>query len=179
MSFNIILDIDDVVLQWQEAYAERFNTKIPKSFRSSNLIKRRLEILTKEKDFWINIKPKHIPNFTPKAFVSARGIPKAWTVESLSKNNNPGRSNVYQVNWGKSKLELLKSLNVDIFIDDKPETFYECNKNGVFCLLMDAEHNKKIKTKYRIFDLNIENIMQKYESLYDQTKRKTNNKWQV
>lgn len=172
MSVNIILDIDDVIFKWQEAYATRFGTNVPKSFIKSNLMTKRLEILTKEKDFWLNLPIKHKPNFIPKAFVSARGIPKSWTKESLKRNSIPGRSNVYQVHWGQSKIEVLKSLNCDIFIDDKPETFYECHKNGIFCLLMDAGHNKKIKTKYRINDLDINNIMKMYESLCDQTTRK-------
>ena len=165
MSFNIILDIDDVVLQWQEAYAERFNTKIPKSFRSSNLIKRRLEILTKEKDFWMNLTIKNKPNFQPSGFISARGIPKSWTVASLKKNGIPGRSNVHQVHWGQSKIELLKQFGCDIFIDDKYETFKECHDNGIFCLLMDAPHNKRYKTKYRIYDLDIKNIINLWQQL--------------
>lgn len=162
---NIYLDIDDVVFKWQEAYAKRFNTNVPKSFVKSNLMNKRLNLLTKERDFWLNLPIKNVPNFQPKGFVSARGIPKAWTKESLKINNIPGRSNVHQVFWGQSKLQLLKSLNCDIFVDDKPETFYECNRNGIFCLLMDARHNQKVRTKYRIYDLDIEKIMQKYESL--------------
>lgn len=162
---NIYLDIDDVIFSWQEAYAKRFNTNIPKSFVKSNLMTKRLVILKEEKDFWITLPIKNIPNFQPKGFVSARGIPKSWTEESLRINKIPGRSNVHQVGWGQSKLELLKSLNCNIFIDDKPDTFYECNKNGVFCLLMDARHNQHIRTKYRIYDLDINKIMEKYESL--------------
>ena len=162
---NIYLDIDDVIFRWQEAYAKRFNTNVPKSFVKSKLMTRRLNLLTKEKDFWLNLPVKNVPNFQPKGFVSARGIPKTWTKQSLKLNNIPGRSNVHQVYWGQSKVDILKSLNCDIFIDDKPETFYECNKNGIFCLLMDAGHNQKVRTKYRIYDLDIEKIMQKYESL--------------
>lgn len=156
---NIYLDIDDVIFYWQEHYARRFNTNVPKSFIKSDLMSRRLSVLKNEKDFWLTLPVKNVPNFQPKGFVSARSIPKQWTKESLKLNNIPGRSNVHQVNWGQSKLELLKSLNCDIFIDDKPETFYECNKNGIFCLLMDAGHNQKVRTKLRIYDLNIDNII--------------------
>lgn len=155
---NIFLDIDDVIFYWQESYAKRFNTRIPKSWAKSDLMTRRLQILTKEKDFWLNLPVKNRPNFTPAGFVSARGIPKQWTKESLKINEIPGRSNVHQVYWGQSKISLLKSLNCDIFIDDRIETFRECQKNGIFCLLMDAPHNQKIKTNLRIFDLDINNI---------------------
>ena len=139
---KIFLDIDDVIFNWYVDYAKRFNTKVPKS--------------------WLNLSVKNIPNFQPNGFVSARGIPKSWTKDSLKINNIPGRSNVYQVGWGQSKIELLKKLKTDIFIDDKYETFKDCHKNNIFCLLMDAPHNQKYKTKYRIYDLNINTILEKY-----------------
>ena len=72
---------------------------------------------------------------------------------------------MYQVHWGESKIELLKSLGCTIFIDDKYLTFQECHKAGIFCLLMDAPHNRHIKTKYRIYDLNIKNIMNLWQQL--------------
>lgn len=159
---NIFLDIDDVIFAWQEAFADRFNTKPQKAWRSSPLFKRRLEEVRKEKEFWLNLPVKNIPNFQPKGFLSARSIPKTWTEQSLQLNKIPGRSNVNQVQWGESKVNLLKEFNCDIFIDDKYETFKECNKNGIFCLLMDASHNQSYKTKYRIYDLDINNIMEMY-----------------
>ena len=47
----------------------------------------------------------------------------------------------------------------------KYETFKECHDNGIFCLLMDAPHNKKYKTKYRIYDLDIKNIINLWQQL--------------
>ena len=164
---NIYLDIDDVIFDFQKAYADRFNTKQQQSWSNSNLMKKRLTALSLEKDFWLNLPLKNTPNFQPKGFVSARGINKAWTKASLKENNIPGRSNVHQVPWGKSKIEVLKALNCTLFIDDKYETFKECNKNGIFCLLMDASHNQKYKTKYRIYDLNIDIILKKFNELND------------
>jgi len=164
---NIYLDIDDVIFGFQEAYAEKYNTKMQKSWSNSNLMKKRLSELRKQKDFWLNLPLKNKPNFTPKGFVSARAIPKSWTRESLKINSIPGRSNVNQVPWGASKIKLLKEYNCDIFIDDKVETFRECHKNGIFCLLMDASHNQKTKTKYRIYDLDIDNILTLYKSYND------------
>ena len=162
---NIYLDIDDVIFDWHKCYAKRFNCKVPKKWSKSNLMKKRLDILTQEKSFWINLSIKNIPDFIPAGYVSARGIPKSWTIESLKINNIPGRTNVNQVHWGESKIEVLKSLNCHIFIDDKYETFKECNKNGIFCLLMDAPHNQQIKTPYRIYTLNIDNILHMWRKL--------------
>lgn len=163
---KIFLDIDDVIFNWFEAFAKRFNSKVLKSWSNSNLVKKRLDIVSKEKHFWLNLPIRNVPNFTPAGFVSARGIPITWTRESLKINKVPGRSNVHQVHWGQSKLEILKNLGCNIFIDDKYETFKELNKNGIFCLLMDAPHNQNIKTKYRIYDLDINNIEKKYKKLY-------------
>lgn len=160
---SIYLDIDDVILHWQESYAKRFNCKILKSWTSSNIMKKRLSILSEEKDFWITLPLKNQPNFQPKGFISARGIPKKWTYESLKRHNVPGRSNIHQVNWGQSKIEKLKDLKVDIFIDDNPNTFKECHENGIFCILMTMPYNVNIKTKYRIDNLNIENILKLWD----------------
>ena len=161
---KIYLDIDDVIFRWYEDYAKRFNTKVPKSWLNSQLIKKRLDVLSQEKEFWLSLSIKNVPDFQPSGFVSARGIPKSWTKESLKINNIPGRSNVHQVGWGQSKIDVLKNLGTEIFIDDKYQTFKECHKNGIFCLLMDAPHNQKYKTKYRIYDLNIDNILKMYNS---------------
>ena len=160
----IYLDIDDVIFDFQGGYASRFKTKKQKNWSNSNLMKRRLGVLMKEHDFWTSLPVKNVPNFQPKGFLSARSIPKKWTVESLRINKIPGRSNVNQVGWGQSKIEKLKADGVEIFIDDKYQTFKECHKNGIFCLLMDASHNQKYKTKLRIFSLDLDEIMEKYNT---------------
>lgn len=161
---RIFLDIDDVIFNFNGDFAKRFNIKPHKHWSKSNLMKKRLDILTKEKDFWLSLSVKNYPNFQPNGFVSARGIPKSWTKESLKLNDIPGRSNVHQVYWGKSKVELLRNLEADIFIDDKYETFKECNQNGIFCLLMDAPHNKEYKTNLRVYNLDINTIIDKYNN---------------
>jgi hypothetical protein len=164
---KIYLDIDDVIFDWHQAYADRFNCKVPQRWhrKPSRLMSTRLTILSHEKNFWLKLPVKNVPNFQPSGYVSARGIPVTWTRESLKLNKIPGRSNVNQVHWGESKIELLKELECDIFIDDKYLTFKECHDNGIFCLLMDAPHNRHIKTPYRIYDLNIKNIRDLWQKL--------------
>lgn len=162
MGVNIFLDIDDVVFKFQECFALAYGTKPQKTWVSSPLFYRRLNALKQRKEFWLTLEMKHMPNFQPKGFVSARSIPKSWTVESLRINKVPGRSNVHQVPWNHSKVELLRSLGCEIFIDDKYKTFKECHQAGLFCLLMDASHNQRYKTKYRIDTLDIKVIMEKY-----------------
>ena len=159
---NIYLDLDDVIFNWNLAYAKYFNIGLPVSWDDNPNMSSHLNILSKDKLYWLGLPVKNRPNFQPKGFVSARGIPKTWTKESLKINNIPGRSNVHQVGWGQSKIDLLKKLQTDIFIDDKYATFKDCHKNNIFCLLMDAPHNQKYKTKYRIYTLDINIILEKY-----------------
>lgn len=162
MKLNIFLDVDDVVLAWHEAYIKRYNLPMPTSWIPYNEIKDHLNELTRDKKFWLSIQTKHMPDFQPAGYVSARSIPLKWTKDTLKLRQFPGRSKVYHVKWNESKMDVLKSLNCDIFIDDKIETFEECWKNGIFCLLMDTPQNRHLKTKYRIKDLKFETIMKKY-----------------
>jgi len=160
---NIFLDIDDVVAAWQESYCREFNKKPAKSWdENREEMNYHLSLLKKRKSFWINIPIKHFPNFQPNGYLSARSIPKSWTKEFMQRNKIPGRSNINQVPWNVSKINKLKEFGVDIFIDDKLETFLDCNKNGIFCLLMDASHNQLYETNLRIYDLNYKTILEKY-----------------
>jgi uncharacterized HAD superfamily protein len=163
---RIFLDIDDVIGNFQEHFSNHFNVPLQKSWVTSNLMKNRLGIIKNDKNFWLSMPIKNKPNFIPKGFVSARGINLSWTKEFLKINKIQGRTNVHHVNWGESKISILKQLNADIFIDDNYKTFKECNRSGIFCLLMDSEHNQKYKTKLRIFDLDINIIMELYRKYY-------------
>jgi len=161
---NIILDIDDVVADWVPAFCKRYNCSLPTTWVNPNVTMERLNELKKDKAFWINLPVKHYPNFKPKGFLSARSVPKKWAHEFMKLNNIPGRNNINLVPWNVSKVDKLKLLNTDIFIDDKVETFEDCHKAGIFCLLMDACHNQEIVTPYRIYNLDIKVITEKYKT---------------
>lgn len=156
---NVFLDIDDVVADWIPTFCKKYNCPIPTTWVNPYITLDRLTELRKDKQFWVSLPIRNRPNFTPKGFLSARSIPKAWTYEFMKLNNIPGRSNINQVAWNVSKIKKLKEFECDIFIDDKAETFQECHANGIFCLLMDAPHNQHINTPYRIYNLDINNIM--------------------
>lgn len=160
---NIILDIDDVVADWIPAFCERYKCPLPSTWVNPSITMERLNELKKDKDFWVSLPVKHLPNFKPNGFLSARSIPKKWTYQFMKLNNISGRSNINQVPWNVSKIEKLKLLKADIFIDDKVETFEDCHKAGIFCLLMDACHNQEVNTPYRIHNLDIKTIIKKYK----------------
>ena len=59
----------------------------------------------------------------------------------------------------------MKEHNVSILIDDKPANYLDAIENGIFCYLMDAPHNKNYKTKYRVYDLDINKITKLWRQL--------------
>lgn len=65
---NVYLDIDDVIFDWHYDYARRFNCAVPRRWpkKTSNIMSKRLKILSDEKDFWMNLSIKNKPNFIPE-----------------------------------------------------------------------------------------------------------------
>lgn len=163
---QIYLDVDDVVLAWYEAYIKRYNVPMPTNWMPYEEIKDHLAELRKDRSFWITLQVKHFPDFRPAGYVSARSVPIQWTKDAMRLRQLPGRSHVTHVGWGESKMDVLKSLGCDLFIDDKYETFLECHKAGIPCLLMDTPQNRHHKTNLRIYDLKLESIMKKYNKLW-------------
>lgn len=162
MKVRIFLDVDDVVLAWHEAYIKKYNLPMPTDWVPYDEIKGHLEELQQDRLFWLTLRPKHVPNFNPTGYVSARGVPVQWTKDVMKLRKIPGRSKIRHVKWNESKMEVLKSVGCDIFVDDRYATFKECHENGIFCLLMDTPQNQHHETDLRIFDLKLKTIMKKY-----------------
>lgn len=159
---RIVLDVDDVVADFAGAYKEKFG-KSPHNYwdftySMGDNLKTLIESPEGE-DFFVNLKVKHRPNFIPHAYVSSRSIPVEWTKKFLEKNGLPCRP-VYHVPFNESKVEVLKSIQAEIFIDDKFQNFREAQEAGITAYLMDAEHNQHHNVGYRrLNDLDIRNII--------------------
>lgn len=152
---RIALDIDDVCLDFKGAFEKRFNIKLNPYWDGTYQMKDLLEQLKSDKNFWINLPTLHKPNFEPYCYITSRSIPDEWTKECLEKNGFPCAP-VYSVSWNESKIPLLKEYKIDILIDDKPTNYHEATKNGIFCYLMDNEHNSFVNCGHRrIYDLNL------------------------
>lgn len=160
---KIYLDVDDVVLAWHDAYFKKYNLSGITDWIPYDTIKYHLKELQNDRMFWITLPLMHKPNFQPSGYISAREVPIQWTKDAMKLRKIPGRSKVKHVNWGESKIKVLKSLDCEIFIDDKYSTFKECHDNGIFCLLMNSSLNQHHETEYRIFDLDIKKIKKKYQ----------------
>ena len=157
---KIVLDIDEIVCGWAQGYALRKGKEIAAAYwDSSYSIGMDLEELMKDQFFWENLPCIRKPDFTPYAYVSSRSIPVKWTENWIEKNGLPCRP-VIHVPFGASKVEELKKLKADIFIDDRIENFLEVQNAGITTFLMDASHNQHINVGYkRIFDLKIRNVI--------------------
>jgi len=152
---RIVLDIDDTVLDFRNAFQDKFNIVLNNYWDGNYNMKEYLDQLKDDKEFWVNLKPLHKITFEPIAYLTSRSIPIEWAKECLEKNGFPCAP-VYSVPYNESKVELLKELKADVMIDDKPENYREALEAGIFCYLMDAPHNQFVEAGHRrIYNLNI------------------------
>lgn len=155
---KIVLDIDGVVFDFDKAYEKRFGVKLNPFWNGNYQISDHLKELESEKEFWLNLPILNIPKFEVFAYVTSRGIPTEWTMESLQMNGLPCAP-VVTVPWNQSKVESLKKLGDDIiFVDDKFDNFKECTNAGIFTYLMTAKHNEYYNVGHRRIH-NLENLI--------------------
>ena len=73
----------------------------------------KLKELANNEDFWVNLPVKHRPSFEPTCYISSRSIPVEFTEKFIQKAGLPCAP-VYHVPWNETKVEVLKSNNIDI-----------------------------------------------------------------
>lgn len=158
---RIGLDIDDVVADFSTHFLNWFGIDdIPNTyarFWQDPFIKSKFAEIANNEEFWMTIPAKINPStelpFEPCCFITSRSIDKEITKKWLHKNGFPD-VDVYSVGVNKSKLEAAKEAKIDIFVDDRFDTFVELNKNNICTFLMDASHNKRYDVGYkRIYSL--------------------------
>lgn len=152
----IALDIDDVCLDFLGTYEKQFG-KLNSYWNGSYDMLTHLEELKDNKEFWTNLPALHLPTFEPDMYITSRSIDPEWTKENLRKMGFPCAP-VYSIPWNQSKVALLKEHHVDILIDDKVQNYKDATAAGIFCYLMDCEHNHwfKVPEHRRIYNLNLE-----------------------
>lgn len=157
---KIVLDIDEVVCDWQGGYRKKTGHALPANYWDSQYnTGAELEILAEDKEFWLGLDCLRRPDFVPHAYVSSRSIPVEWTMQWLELNQLPCKP-VIHVPWGASKVEKLQQLGAEIFIDDKFDNFADAMRAGINSFMMDASHNKFYDVGYRrIYDLKLRNIV--------------------
>ena len=158
---NISCDIDGVLADFYKPYFERFT-------KESNITKNVLNILSKDKDFWMSLPVLNRPNFKVRQYTTARCIPKSWIRDYLEASGMP-KAPIYQLmSYCLNKVPKIKMGGCDLHIDDSIEVFIKCNLQGVPCLLMDSPNNKDWGPIGRIYTLDKDEVFDCYY-LFNQT----------
>mgnify|MGYP003453613749 FL=1 len=153
---KIGLDLDDTLVDFWGAYIARFGPP-----KEDYIVTRNVYKLRKDKDFWENLKKLRDIDFIPELYCTKRINSKKYTINSLKKHDFPSRP-IYQMYYQKgNKANFIKG-KVDIFIDDSVSNFLKLMNSGIPCLLIDSSGNQGFETPYRIYDLNYETILNKY-----------------
>ena len=159
--FRIGLDIDDCLAGFWGAYCERFDTANNPHMLKDHIITRNVQqILSKERDFWLNLPVINRPDFIPELYCTKRVNNKAWTREWLRRNGFPDRP-IYQMYYQHgNKADMIKG-KVDVFIDDSLSNVIKCQRSGVPALLMHTDSTVDFPM-FKVFSLNRTEIIDAY-----------------
>lgn len=150
----ISLDLDGCICEFYRPYIERFG--IPK--KDNEISKNIYKVLSKDRDFWLNLPVINRPTFEVHQYTTARSIPKAWIKKYLEDNAMP-KAPIYQLlNYYLSKVPRIKMGGCNLHIDDSLRVFIDCNLNGIPCLLMDNPANQDWGPIGRIYSLDKDEV---------------------
>lgn len=167
---RIALDIDDTIVDWINPYLKEFNIK--EEFNNLKQIKISKDVykLRKNKQFWENLPLLEKPNFIPHLYCTKRINSKQYTKRNLVNLNLPIKP-IYQLyTHSRSKSEILKGV-CDLLIDDSYKNVLQCIEDDFPALLINRPHNQHIDTPYRIYNLNYQEIITKYNEIWTTKKQ--------
>jgi hypothetical protein len=151
-------DLDDTIFNFSEGYLNRFK-KWPKYDWA--ITRNVVNILSKERDFWVNLPLLRRPDFECTLYCSSRVNKKSWSKKAIEINDLPN-SPLYQVpGYHIPKSRYIKG-RVDVFIEDSPHQWIDLNKSGIPCLLIDSPNNKDYGPFLKIYSLNEDEISDAY-----------------
>lgn len=148
---RIGLDIDDVLANWIEPFSKLVDIETPKmwNFGYTDYVNKLLEDGFDYKEFMLNLPVKTNPDdipFEPACYVTNRTHTEPSVAEEwISKNGFP-KARVIQT---ADKISAAKEMKLDIFVDDKFDTFVAMNNAGIMCYLFDAPHNQRYNVGHR------------------------------
>lgn len=150
---RIGLDIDDVLSDWVGPFTTLAQVPTPQSwfFGFPDLVKKLtaggLDYFDFMRNLPVKTKPQDIP-FEPTVYITNRSnpdVPVEIAVEWLKSNGFP-QVPVIQTT---DKIASARELKLDIFVDDKFETFRDMNEAGILCYLFDAPHNQRYNVGFK------------------------------
>ena len=159
---RIGLDLDGTVDDFMNPYLERFG----KPKKDTEITKNVQQILSKDRNFWLNLPVLRHIDFIPELYCTKRVNPKQWTRKWLIEHGFPNRP-IYQMYYQHgNKANMIKG-RVDVFVDDSISNFIKLNLSGVPCLLIDQPDNQEWGPIGRIFTLNKQEIIDAYNLFID------------
>ena len=157
---RIACDIDQVLADFESAYNKYYNTDMSKE--NDYHITKNVYKLSYNKEFWTNLEVIDRPNFIPYIYATKRINLKSYTREWLLKNGFPDRPIYQTIYQYGNKADIIKG-RCDVLIDDSVSNVYKCIKSGVPALLLDRPHNRHAGPEFRIYNLDIDEIIECYE----------------
>ena len=159
---RIGLDLDGTVDDFWNPYLKRFG----KPKKDSEITKNVYQILSKDRDFWLNLPVLRHIDFVPELYCTKRVNPKQWTRKWLVEHGFPNRP-IYQMYYQHGNKATMIKGRVDVFIDDSISNFIKLNLSGVPCLLIDQPDNQSWGPIGRIYTLNKQEIIDAYNLFID------------
>jgi len=158
---RIGLDIDDVICSWVTEWAKLEEIAVPTSWNFDWLLGEKFEKMRNTEgesghfnaleEFYLALPVKEkatdIP-FIPECYITHRPVRQEITEMWLKANGFPLKP-VFQVKSREEKLQVAKSMKLDIFVDDNFDTYTMMNRGGICGYLYDALHNQRHDVGYR------------------------------
>jgi hypothetical protein len=155
---KIALDIDDTIAGFFDLYRVYFPKE--SDLLDQNITKNVYK-LRHCKDFWENLPLIDSPNFVPHIYATKRINSKEYTRNWLINNNLPVRP-IYQMYYQQgNKADMIKG-RCDLLIDDSVSNVVKAINSGLPALIIDRPHNQGYEPLFRIYSLDINEIMEAY-----------------
>ena len=169
---RVALDIDEVLADFTGGWSKAWKDPEPRpiSWNYDRNMKDRFDEMAANgtlDPFFLGLSPKIRPEdipFEPVCYVTSRPVSSEISEKWLDAHGFP-QVPVYTVPYGTPKSEILKDLDVDIFVDDSFSNFVDINSAGILCLLWDAPHNKRYNVGARRIE-SLRSIID-YDKIYE------------
>lgn len=150
---KIILDVDNVVADFEISVCKKYpELKQRDMTRYDFPIEIDWKELYADSFFWLALPVLDKPTVKIDGYISHRPF-GTYITEFWLYVNGFKSAKVYHVNHSSEKVNLLRTLGCDIYIDDKPQTFFECRDANINAFVYHQPWNANIDTPHRIFKL--------------------------
>lgn len=159
---RIGLDLDGVVADFINHFYSYLNLpNQPPLYWNDSRILNNFHRIKNNDDFWLSIPVLEKPLFEPCVYVTARpcsvDIVKQW----IDINHLP-QAPIHVVDKAEDKLPLIKTLELDYFVEDNYSTFTTLNNEGVKTFLRSQSYN----TQYSVGNLRVSSLKEVFDKIF-------------